>query len=229
MGVSDEYMLDKLDFCSIFSYCPRNESDEGLRAIKLMTYIKNDWPMGVGLPPASKCIAKVVKNLVRKGYFLNFFQQDIALVPIPRAAEIKKGWLWPSFQIAKAMEDEALGTLKPVLVRVKTVHKSSLQPPNQRPKPKDHYETIIIDKTVKLDSRKVLLVDDIVTRGHTLMGSAWRLKKEFQDVEIKAFAAMMTISNPLKFEKCYNPVEGRILYRHEKEDCLRREEKIPIV
>ena len=95
-------------------------------------------------------------------------------------------------------------------MRTKPLPKSSLLPSNQRPKPKDHYESMGVNKVAKLDLQRLLLIDDIVTRGHTLMGAAWRVKREFLNVEVKAFAAMRTISNKSKFKKYYDPVRGCI-------------------
>ncbi|RLI78631.1 hypothetical protein DRP04_09895 [Archaeoglobales archaeon] len=236
---NENTMIEKLEFCSIFSYCPRDESDEGLLAIKLKNCIKNDEIIKIKRTtfkegrkvtieevPTSQYAAEVLKRLVNERYFSDFFQKDTILIPVPRATPIKKDQLWPSFQIAKAMENEGLGVVRPILVRTKPVPKSSLVPPKQRPKPKDHYESMGINKVVKLDSQKLLLVDDVVTRGHTFMGAAWRLKREFSNVEIKAFAAMRTISDKSKFKKYYDPVRGVIFYRHKKGDCLRRESRI---
>jgi phosphoribosylpyrophosphate synthetase len=79
-----------------------------------------------------------------------------------------------------------------------------------------------INRMVDLDSQKVIFVDDIVTRGHTFMGAAWRLKKAFPNVEIRAFAAMQTISNKSEFNKYFYPAKGTINYRREIGDCIRR-------
>ena len=59
------------------------------------------------------------------------------------------------------------------------------------------------------DVGDVILVDDVVTSGATILGVASKLAERFPDVEIKAFAAMRTISDPLKVREfgatCHGP------------------------
>ena len=77
-------------------------------------------------------------------------------------------------------------------------------------------------KRISLIPQEIILVDDILTRGHTLIASAWYIHEVFPDVEVKAFAAMRTISNESEFKKLIDPVIGRIKYRPIYDDCLRR-------
>jgi len=230
----------KLEFCSIFSYCPRDDSKEGLLAKRLVNRIKGDKIMKVRKIifessekeikeiireiPASQYVAESVRKFVDKGYFTSYFKDaDVILVPIPRSTPIKKGQLWPSYQIAMAMEKEKLGIVKTALLRIKPVQKSSLAPPSRRPKPKDHYESMRVNKLdLDLNDCDVLLVDDVVTRGHTFMGAYWRLIEAFPKVNVKSFAAVQTISNKSEFKKYIYPVEGIIYYRKDEGDCIRR-------
>jgi adenine/guanine phosphoribosyltransferase-like PRPP-binding protein len=52
----------------------------------------------------------------------------------------------------------------------------------------------------------ILIVDDIVTRGATLLGAANRLCESYPDVPIRAFAAMRTVSNPSIFRALNEPL-----------------------
>jgi len=217
-------MLFVLEFGSLLSYCPRSTSQEGELAKKVMRAIKNEGVIRSQLGDlfAPKFVAKVLKiKIYKKGIFTDFFGEDTVLVPVPRSSPIRKDSLWPSLQIAKAIEHEGLGTVRPVLKRIKPVPRSSMVPPESRPRPTDHYESIKVEK-YKLSSQKLLLIDDIVTRGHTFLGSAWCLQKAFPDAKIKAFAAMRTVSIESEFRKIIDPVRGQIIYRPEYNDCLRR-------
>ncbi|MDA4132801.1 MAG: phosphoribosyltransferase, partial [Thaumarchaeota archaeon] len=69
---------------------------------------------------------------------------------------------------------------------------------------------------------ELLLVDDIVTRGATLLGAANRLAEAFPDARIRGFAAMRTVSNPSDFVDAYQPCTGTIRYREMTGDSLRR-------
>lgn len=190
----------------------------------MMRAIKNEWPVRsrFGELFASEFVAKALKILMaEKDVFTEFFGEDVVLVPAPRSSLIQKNALWPSFQIAKALEDEGFGIVKPILKRITPIPRSSMVPPEQRPSPTDHYESMNAKKS-ELLSQKFLLVDDIVTRGHTFMGSAWRLQDAFPNAEIKAFAAMRTVSNESEFNGLVDPVVGQITYRPDFDDCLRR-------
>ncbi len=232
-----EELLEKLEFCSIFSYCPKDNSEEGLFAKKVRDWIKNDIIVTVKKSvfregktimvekemPMSHYVADVLKNLVDEGYFSEFFQSDVILVPMPRSAPLKKGQLWPAYQIANAMENKELGVVVPLIQRLMPIQKSSYAPPSKRPKPADHFNSMGINKTAELDLdfERIVLVDDIVTRGHTFMGAGWRLMVTYPDVEIKAFAAMQTISDKSKFKRYFYPAKGVINYWANSGTCRR--------
>ena len=57
---------------------------------------------------------------------------------------------------------------------------------------------------------QILLVDDIITRGATIIGSASRLHEAFPDSQIRAFAVLRTVSGPLKFTGIVSPTIGDI-------------------
>jgi hypothetical protein len=56
-------------------------------------------------------------------------------------------------------------------------------------------------------------VDDVVTRGATLLGAASRLADALPAARVRAFAAIRTISNPEEFSSITAQVIGRIEYR----------------
>jgi phosphoribosylpyrophosphate synthetase len=67
----------------------------------------------------------------------------------------------------------------------------------------------------------ILLIDDIVTRGATLLGAASRLAEAFPKTKICAFAAMRAITSEKEFDQEYSPVIGKIVLRQQG-DTLRR-------
>jgi adenine/guanine phosphoribosyltransferase-like PRPP-binding protein len=68
----------------------------------------------------------------------------------------------------------------------------------------------------------ILLVDDIITRGATLLGAASRLAEVFPGAEIRAFAVIRAISSENEFQHEYCPTVGKILFRESQGDTLRR-------
>ena len=90
----------------------------------------------------------------------------------------------------------ACGLAKDVVVlleRVEPVLKSAYAAPVERPSALEHYVTIAVAQTL-LTPAKVLLVDDVVTRGATLLGAASRIKDAFPECEVRGFALVRTES-----------------------------------
>ncbi|MCS7145349.1 MAG: hypothetical protein RMJ28_07030 [Nitrososphaerota archaeon] len=67
-----------------------------------------------------------------------------------------------------------------------------------------------------------MLVDDIITRGHTVLGGAWRIAEAYPNSIIVAFALFRTISEQRDFRKILEPVRGEVVYRPRFGDALRR-------
>ena len=109
------------------------------------------------------------------------------------------------------------------LVRREPLRKSAWSDPSERPTPTEQFETLAVQGQIASPPpTDITLVDDIITRGHTLIGAANRLLDAFPKTSIRAFAAMRTISDPLEFVKGYDPVSGWINYRGFEDDALRR-------
>ena len=68
---------------------------------------------------------------------------------------------------------------------------------------------------------KILVVDDVVTRGSTLLACASLLAARFPEAEIRAFAVVRSVSNPQEFVGMLQPVAGAISLRPQG-DTLRR-------
>jgi predicted amidophosphoribosyltransferase len=129
--------------------------------------------------------------------------------------------LWVPERIATALVRVGLGKeVLSCLVRAKPVPKAALSVPNQRPTTVEHYESMTVQGRLSRPD-EIVLVDDVVTRGATLLGAANRLADVFPQTRIRAFAAMRTISNQDEFDKLYVPCVGTIELR-ESGDTLRR-------
>jgi len=59
----------------------------------------------------------------------------------------------------------------------------------------------------------LLVVDDVVTRGATLLGAATLLQRRFASCDIAGFAAVRTISEA-EVSDMFDPVVGMISMRH---------------
>lgn len=143
------------------------------------------------------------------------------MVPIPSSSLMRRGSLWVPLEICKALEDRGLGKTYPILSRWRPVSRSSMVEAKDRPLPIEHYESLKW-QLVLVQPKQIVLVDDVITRGHTCLGSAWRVCEVFPAAEIYAFALIRTVSNPVEVKGLYDPILGKITYRHEQGDALRR-------
>jgi len=216
--------LTRLEFGSLLSYTPRGSSDEIQKARDVMLTIKSDG--FIDQPPIqmSHWIGSTIQKKVKSLPFASFFDQETSLVPVPRSSLMKPDTLWVPDRIASALVEKRLGKeVVQCLVRETPVPKAAWSDSSQRPTPSRHFETIAVQGSIEdPPPQKLVLVDDIVTRGATLLGSANRLLEAFPKARVRAFAAMRTISVPSEFVNLYDPQSGTIEYRAWIDDTLRR-------
>ncbi len=140
----------------------------------------------------------------------NILGPDTLVVPCPRSTPLVRGGLWPAQIICNELVKQGLAARSaPLLVRAKAVQKSSIAGPGKRPKPLDHIESIVVEKQLPFVPSKVVVVDDVVTRGATFIAAVSHLKHCFPDAVVQAFALIRTMSN-VEVEKIIAPVIGMI-------------------
>lgn len=140
-------------------------------------------------------IAAHVVTLVQDGQFEEFFRDEVTLLPVPGHAPLAPGAIANSQRIAAALLAHGLGSeISDALSRVTRVAKSAFARPDERPRAADHYRSFAMAGSLVRPSR-VLLVDDFVTRGATLIGAASRVAEVFPDAEIRAFALVRSITD----------------------------------
>jgi hypothetical protein len=171
--------LTQLTFGSLLAYCPNDYSEKGIHARMWMAAVKNDYfvtEIGGQKPIlTSDFIAAKIKQDLDQLPFKHFFGQNVALVQIPRSSLIRKNALWVPDRLAQALQKSGLGTRQCLLTRVIPVNRSSQSAPKNRPSPIEHYDSLSATKAPEIPKR-IVLVDDIITGGHTMMGAAWRIQ-----------------------------------------------------
>lgn len=178
-----------------------------------MDKLKNDEDLGSGIL-MSEQIAKTIKDDLMKYPFHDYFHKNAVLVPIPSSSLSRKDALWVPKCITLAMEKYGLGTSKTLLKRDTPLPRSSTSSARNRPKAREHYNSMIVQKTLD-EIEEIVLVDDVITRGATVLGAANLLANTFPDARIRVFAAMRTVSNPGEFDKTLDPRSGNVSLRGE--------------
>jgi hypothetical protein len=217
--------LSQLEFGALLTYAPRGNSHDTLQhsrniriALKSDSFVIDAQDQQILM---SQWIAQTVHQFREALPFTSFFQDNTILVPTPKSSLMQPNTLWVPNRIANALVSRKLGKeVVSCLFRSIPVPKSSRSAPQQRPKPFQHFQTIGVQRNFSPPD-EMLLVDDNVTRGSTLLGAANRLAVAFPNTHIRAFAAMRTISNPNEFENVFDPCIGTITLRPSG-DTLRR-------
>jgi len=95
------------------------------------------------------------------------------------------------------------------LHRREAVPKSALAKGSERPSPQRHFETLESVGLLELQGR-LILVDDVVTKGSTFLGAARRLQASYPEAKICAFAAVRTLGLQPDIEVMIEPCTGSL-------------------
>lgn len=219
--------LSELEFGSLLSYTPRGDSPEEKYSRDVMACLKKDGFVrkNGSVQGRTILISEWVAHTIQQNRtelpFAAFFQPTTVLVPTPKSSLMKPHTLWVPDRLAAALVGRGLGKeVARCLKRSQSVPKAAFSAAEDRPLPDRHYKSMKVQGRL-FEPDEILLVDDVITRGATLLGAANRLIDVFPKAHIRAFAAMRTISSPDDFENVYHPVVGTIKLR-ELGDTLRR-------
>lgn len=153
---------------------------------------------------------QVFKRLETQG-FSAWFGPMVTLVPVPKSSLMKAATLWVPQRLARAMANAGLAAESVnLLQRTQAVPKAALRTRiAERPTAKDHYGSLSADGSL-VHPEEIVLVDDVVTTGATMLAAASRLGEAFPQARIRGFAALRAISNPDQFTKLFDPCVGTI-------------------
>lgn len=201
--------IEEVEYASYLSYVPRYRAKTpDQKASSVLTYKlkSNEFMPEFGMYAAAH-IAQSLKENVSGTPIARFFKDMPTLVPVPGSHKTDSASLWVPRILAEEMAKCGLGS-KPIacLRRSKAVQKSSISPGN-RPHPAEHYESFSVETCVDIDD--VLLVDDVITLGSTVMGAANIIRDRFPEARIRGFAAVNTVYTE-KFRHVVDPKAGLI-------------------
>lgn len=134
---------------------------------------------------------------------------DSALVPIPGSALALVHGLWVPNRIAHAMVAVGFGREVLACLRRQTAIRKSATAGYDRPSAQEHCDSMVAIAPMRWPAR-IILVDDVITKGATIMGAAKRLRLAGCDSELLAFSMLRTLRNESDFKKWFDPVTGRI-------------------
>jgi hypothetical protein len=138
---------------------------------------------------------------------------DAGLVPMPRSAPFRPGEadvLWVPRRICEALVAAGFGgSVLPCLTRTRAVQKSAYAAPGERPSLITHYRSLQADHVLAAPERLVI-VDDVITKGATALAAASRVVEEIPDADVRVFALVRTCGFVPDVERILDPVVGEV-------------------
>lgn len=166
--------------------------------------------------------AEVWLQAAGHGRFAAFFGDRTVLVPVPGSAPVPRRH-WVGERLAWCLREFGLATgVWPVLRRDHVVRKSALAGVGQRPSVLEHYASFAVERSswgrapgercglASETGLRLTLVDDVITRGRTLLAAAGRLREAFPAAQIRAFALLRTLDRDETLYRLLDPQEGEV-------------------
>jgi predicted amidophosphoribosyltransferase len=206
-------LLSRITFGSFLVYAPRGTSELSNKAKQFVRALKEERFIGTPPQSPSQFAARRFAERHPNRIMEEVFGAAPLLVPVPRSSRPVDGGIWPAYNIASALVANGIGTaVLPCLQRVKAVPKSAFATLGTRPKPLDHYASIAAAKMVA-DREELCLVDDVITKGATLLAAASRLRETYPNANIVAFALVRTMGFVDDIDRMIEPAVGTITLR----------------
>jgi predicted amidophosphoribosyltransferase len=140
---------------------------------------------------------------------------DALLIPVPPSSPPAPQAQWIASSLATTLQEMGLAQgVWPGLRRRFAVRKSATARAGARPTVWEHYDSFAVEPTDGLVAgqlTRIVLVDDVVTRGRTLLAAAMRLHEACPTAQIRAFALLRTMGLVADIERLFQPCRGEIV------------------
>ncbi|QQR91071.1 MAG: hypothetical protein IPJ88_04890 [Myxococcales bacterium] len=204
--------LSSIKYASFWVYSPRGKSLESEKSqLLVINYIKKSKPYR-DYKTIFHYGAELVARDSQYASIKSFFGQHDVLVPVPNSAKRRGNELWPSFELAQGLLANGLGQrVEPLLERGITVQKSATAELGQRTTVKEHFDSLKV-KELLTPPERIMLVDDVITKGRTIFAAACKLKAAFPETDIRVFAIVRTKGLVPEIEYIREPAVGAVTW-----------------
>ncbi len=208
MDGGPDTVIDSLRFASCYVYSPCGAGTAGGLSRQLRALLKS------GDADFMRMYAvRVRQQVADMSPLVGYLSASQVLVPIPGSAPRVPGSLQVSERLAEALIHAGLGQcVWSGLRRLRSVGRSAAAAPGWRPTVENHYDSFEVDAAGPLP-RRIVLIDDVITKGRTLLAAAARFREACPHAEIRAFALMRTMAFLPRVERLLDPCVGEIRWR----------------
>lgn len=197
-------LLSEVRFGAFLVYSPRGCSEVSQHSRVWRDAIKYDRPPGI-----AQAVERLAAEFAESG-LAEILGPDVALIPAPKSSPLVEGALWPARRISDELVSRGLGSeVIPCVRRALRVPKSAFAPIGERPTAKTHLESLALDTVLARPSR-IAVVDDVVTKGATLLAVASGVKELFPEADVRVFAMLRTMGLRPEVERILDPCVGTI-------------------
>jgi hypothetical protein len=202
--------LTNVSFSSCYIYCPRGRGFGSEAARLLCTRLKSGdaaW-----LPVYAR---RVHDLAIRHSTLSGLFTSQTVLVPVPGSAPSAHR-TWAAERLAFALHGVGLGdAIWTGIERRFPVRKSATALNADRPTVRQHYESLAVSMcsiTMRrpFEPAKFVIVDDVITKGRTILAAAACLHEAFPNADIRAFALIRTMGFVAKIDDPLDPCQGEV-------------------
>ena len=189
-------------FSSCYIYSPRAEGWLAQASRQLCDRVKSSdtlWlPHYAGF---------VYRSSLRDPQLRSLFTSDAVLVPVPGSARSGEA-PWAALRLAVALSEVGFALrIWTGLRRWYAVTKSATAPIAGRPTVQQHYDSFEVIPAAG-SFRRVVLIDDVITKGRTLLAAALRLRLELPLSDIRGFALIRTEGFVLQIKRLEESCHG---------------------
>jgi predicted amidophosphoribosyltransferase len=198
-------MINRVTFASCYVYSPAGHGEVCERSRLLRALLKEgDARFMV------KFALRVHQQTQELSQLNGFFRAADILVPVPSSRPKTSGASWAAADLADALVREGLGAAAwRGLRRIRAVRKSATAAPCARPTVALHYDSFSMEPAIPAPE-SVVLIDDVITRGRTLLAAAARVHEAYPHAQIRTFALLRTMGLIAGVEQVLDPCTGEI-------------------
>ncbi|MDB6085387.1 MAG: purine/pyrimidine phosphoribosyl transferase signature-containing protein [Gammaproteobacteria bacterium] len=209
-------MIRAVVFASCYVYSPAGSGATSERSRLLRALLKAGDAHFI-----IKYAVRVRQQLADNSLLSGFLCPSSVLVPIPGSAPRCAGFVSVPEYLATALVEEGVGrSIWRGLHRIRAVRKSGTAARGSRPTVGDHYDSFGLEDCTALPfPQQIVLIDDVVTKGRTLLAAAARVQEALPGAQVRAFALLRTMGLVRGVNRLLDPCIGEI--RWESGDAYR--------